>query len=67
MQLISIDDLAILLGESKRSIYRYIASGDCPPYVKLNARNYKFDRRDVEEWLASKKTYPTKTNTKEEK
>ena len=54
----SIEDLALYLGESKRSIYRYIASGDCPPYIQINQRNIKFDRRDVDAWLASKKVNP---------
>jgi len=58
MQLMSIEDLAIYLGMSKRTIYKYIADGDCPPYVKLSAKNICFDRADVEAWLESKKVYP---------
>ncbi len=54
----TIDDLAIFLGESKRTIYRYIARGDCPRYIKLNSKTIKFDRRDVEAWLESKKVDP---------
>lgn len=55
MQLMSIEDLALYLGDSKRTIYKYIASGDCPPYIKLSAKNIKFDREDVDKWLESKK------------
>jgi len=58
LQLMSIEDLAIYLGDSKRTIYKYIASGDCPPYVKLSRKNIKFDREDVDRWLESKKVKP---------
>ena len=58
LQLMSIEDLAIYLGDSKRTIYKYIASGDCPPYIKLSSKNIKFDRADVDKWLESKKVTP---------
>lgn len=58
MQLMSIDDLATYLGDSKRTIYKYIASGDCPPYIKISTKNIKFDRADVDTWLESKKVFP---------
>ncbi|MFX0202768.1 MAG: Clp protease N-terminal domain-containing protein [Candidatus Hodarchaeota archaeon] len=58
MQLMSIEDLATYLGDSKRTIYKYIASGDCPPYMRISAKNIKFDRADVDSWLESKKVYP---------
>ncbi len=58
MYLMSIEELAEYLGESKRSIYRYIKSGDCPVYIRVNARNIKFDSRDVDAWLNSKKVRP---------
>ena len=58
MQLMSIEDLAVYLGDSKRTIYKYIASGDCPPYMRISAKNIKFDRADVDAWLESKKVYP---------
>ena len=57
MQLMSIEDLAAYLGDSKRTIYKYIASGDCPPYIRITAKNIKFDRADVDAWLESKKVY----------
>jgi len=60
----SIEELAEYLGESKRTIYRYIQSGDCPRYIRLTARNIKFDRRDVDEWLESKKVDPEKGKAK---
>lgn len=58
MQLMSIEDLAIYLGVAKRTIYKYLADGDCPPYIKLSAKNICFDRADVDAWLESKKIYP---------
>ena len=58
MQLMSIEDLAAYLGDSKRTIYKYIASGDCPPFIRITAKNIKFDRADVDAWLESKKVFP---------
>jgi excisionase family DNA binding protein len=58
MQLMSIEDLAAYLCVSKRTIYKYIASGDCPPYIKLSRKNISFDRADVDAWLESKKVQP---------
>jgi excisionase family DNA binding protein len=58
MQLMSIEDLAAYLGDSKRTIYTYIASGGCPPYIRITAKNIKFDRADVDAWLESKKVHP---------
>jgi excisionase family DNA binding protein len=58
MQLMSIEDLAVYLGDSKRTIYKYIAGGDCPPYIRISAKNIKFDRADVDAWLESKKVIP---------
>ena len=58
MQLMSIEDLAAYLGDSKRTIYKYIASGDCPSYMRISAKNIKFDRADVDAWLESKKVIP---------
>jgi excisionase family DNA binding protein len=60
----TIEDLALYLGDSKRTIYKYIASGDCPPYIKLSSKNIKFDREDVDKWLESKKVKPKKGEKK---
>ena len=58
MQLMSIEVFAVYLGYSKRTIYKYIANGDCPPYIRISAKNIKFDRADVDAWLESKKVFP---------
>lgn len=63
MQLMSIEDLAAYLCVSKRTIYKYIASGDCPPYIKLSKKNISFDRVDVDAWLESKKVVPEHKET----
>jgi len=64
MQLMSIEDLAVYIGVAKRTIYKYIASGDCPPYIKLSKKNIVFDRTDVDSWLESKKVEPKKERNK---
>jgi excisionase family DNA binding protein len=64
MQLMSIEDLALYLGDSKRTIYKYISSGDGPPYIKLSSKNIKFDREDVDRWLETKKVNPKKGEKK---
>jgi len=61
MQLMSIEDLAAYLGVAKRTIYKYISSGDCPPYIRLSKKNISFDRADVDAWLESKKVIPERT------
>ena len=58
MQLMSIEDLAAYLGTSKRTVYKYIATGDCPPYIRISSKNIVFDRADVDAWLESKKVNP---------
>ena len=64
MQLMSIEELAIYLGDSKRTIYKYISQGDCPPYIRLSSKNIKFDRADVDKWLESKKVNPKERSKK---
>lgn len=64
MILMSVDELAEYLGENKRTIYRYIQSGDCPRYIRLTAKNIKFDKADVDAWLESKKVNPKKRGVK---
>jgi excisionase family DNA binding protein len=64
MVLMSIEELADYLSESKRTIYRYIQTGDCPPYIRLTKKNIKFDKADVDSWLESKKVRPQKSDTK---
>lgn len=65
MYLMSVEELAEYLGESKRTIYRYMQSGDCPRYIRLTARNIKFDKRDVDAWLESKKVDPKREESKQ--
>jgi excisionase family DNA binding protein len=60
MILMSVEEVAEYLGENRRTIYRYIQSGDCPRYIRLTAKNIKFDKADVDAWLESKKVSPPK-------
>ena len=60
MILMTVEELAEYLGENKRTIYRYLQSGDCPRYIRLTAKNIKFDKADVDAWLESKKVNPKK-------
>lgn len=60
MYLMSVEELAEYLGETKRTIYRYIQSGDCPRYIRLTPRSIRFDKQDVDAWLESKKVDPIK-------
>ena len=60
MILMSVEELAEYLGENKRTIYRYIQSGEGPRYIRLTAKNIKFDKADVDAWLESKKVEPKK-------
>lgn len=57
MQLMSIEDLAEYLGDAKRTIYKYIKEGTGPPYIRISAKNIKFDKADVDRWLESRKVY----------
>lgn len=58
----SIEDLAEYLGDSKRTIYKYIKDGTCPPYIRISSKNIKFDKADVDRWLESKKVQPQPAN-----
>ena len=62
MILMSVEELGEYLGENRRTVYRYIQSGDCPRYIRLTAKNIKFDKADVDAWLESKKVDPQKRN-----
>lgn len=59
MQLMSIEDLAEYLGDSKRTIYKYIKEGSGPPHIRITSKNIKFDKADVDKWLESKKIRPS--------
>lgn len=58
MELMTIENLAEYLGASKRTIYKYIQIGDCPKYIRITRKTIKFDKKDVDEWLLSKKINP---------
>ncbi len=48
--MLTVDDLALLAGVSKRTVYRL--TGDHKiPYYKPNGKDIYFDRAEVESWL----------------
>ena len=53
------------LWKIRRTIYRYIQPGDCPPYIRITNKNIKFDKKDMDAWLESKKIQPQKTENRE--
>ena len=67
MQLMSIEDLAEYLGDSKRTIYKYIKEGTGPAHIRISSKNIKFDKSDVDKWLESKKVHPDDGQSKTEK
>ena len=66
MELMSIEGLAEYLGDSKRTIYKYMAEGTGPPYIRISSKNIKFDKADVDQWLESKKVHPHNRRNKTE-
>ena len=64
MELMSVEDLAEYLGTTRRTIYKYIQTGECPKYIKITVKNIVFDKKDVDEWLLAKKVNPGKMKTK---
>lgn len=60
----TVEELAKYLGESRRTIYKYIHVGDCPKYIRITRKSIKFDRKDVDEWLLSKKVNPEQKKRK---
>lgn len=47
---LTVDDVALLTGQSKRTIYR-LTSARQIPYYKPNGKTIYFSRADVEKWL----------------
>ncbi|MBU4484978.1 helix-turn-helix domain-containing protein [bacterium] len=64
MELMSVEDLAEYLGTTRRTIYKYIQTGECPKYIRITAKNIVFDKKDVDEWLLAKKVDPDKMKKK---
>ncbi len=66
MQLMTIEDLAEYLGDSKQTIYKYIREGTAPPYIRISSKNIKFDKADVDQWLEARKVHPLDGQTKKQ-
>ena len=54
--LLSVDDVAELLGVTKQRIYVWRHEGKGPPAIQLEGRLLRFDPIDVDRWIAEQKT-----------
>lgn len=54
-RLLSVSEVAALLGVSQPMIYRLLADADDPlPYVEVGTRSKRFREADIERWLAGR-------------
>jgi excisionase family DNA binding protein len=47
--------LADLIGVHREVVYRWQANGNGPPFHRISRARILYDRRDVDEWLASRR------------
>ena len=52
---LTIKEVSELLGISVSTINRLIKNGDFPPKIKISPRRMVFMRKQIEEWINSKK------------
>ena len=52
---LSIKEVSELLGISVSTINRLIKRGDFPPKIKISSKRMIFMKREVDEWIKSKK------------
>ncbi len=52
---LSIKEVSELLGISVSTINRLIKRGDFPPKIKISPKRMIFMKREVDEWIKSKK------------
>jgi prophage regulatory protein len=50
--LLSIADVASLLGITTKSVYRYRSTGDFPEPIRLGPRLVRWRRGDISSWLS---------------
>jgi prophage regulatory protein len=53
-QLIGIDDVQVLLGASKATIWRWAAEGIFPKPIPLSRQMRRWWRSEVNDWIAAK-------------
>ena len=56
IKLLTIAEVAELLGCSSANVYRLIDTGELPVITVGQSRGYRIDRRDIEEFLNRRKT-----------
>ena len=52
---LTIKEVSELLGISVSTINRLIKNGDFPPKIKISQRRIVFMKREIDEWINSKK------------
>jgi excisionase family DNA binding protein len=58
-RLLTIGQLATLLGVSKSCIRKWLASGFLPPPLKLGKRLVRWERDTIADWLAQQRQQPS--------
>ena len=54
-QSLTIKEVSEMLGISVSTINRLIKNGDFPPKIKISQRRIVFMKREIDEWINSKK------------
>ena len=55
MKFMSINDVAALTGLSRSTLAKKRCTGSGPAYFKTGGRQIRYDRTDVESWIASRR------------
>lgn len=50
-QLLTVGEVAKLLGASQRSVWAWASSGKIPRPLRIGHRSVRWRRRDIQEWL----------------
>jgi len=56
LQLLSVNETAVLLGCSRANIYGLVEAGQLPVIAIGRSRGYRIDRRDIEAFIERRKT-----------
>lgn len=52
-KLLTVHEVAELLGLNPNTVYGWVSRGSGPPYVRLGAKAVRFTPHDVEAWIES--------------
>ena len=56
LKLLTISEVAVVLGCSAANVYRLIDTGELPVIAVGKSRGYRIDRRDIDEFINRRKT-----------